>query len=203
MTIHASAVAGDVAATKALLAGSRLLASQEGGPHRWEPLLYLAYSTIDDRAPGRSHLEVARLLLDAGADPNAGYLWEGLPSPYTALTGALSGRHRQAMELARLLLERGADANDSQTLYELGLDEAGDQVEALVLLLDFGLGRGDGGPWPARLAPAHPTPAQLVEDEPIKAAARDWPQRASLVLEHGVDVHGRGTNHPIFERLSP
>ena len=31
----------------------------------------------------------------AGADPAAGYLWEGLPSPYTALTGALTSGHAE------------------------------------------------------------------------------------------------------------
>jgi len=58
--------------------------------------------------------------------------------------------------------------------------------------------------WQARLGPAHPTPTQLVEDELIKAAASDWPRRASLLLERvpSVDVHGRGTGHPIFEGLT-
>ena len=35
----------------------------------------------------RNQIEIARLLLAHGADPNAGYLWQGLPSPFTALTG--------------------------------------------------------------------------------------------------------------------
>lgn len=201
-SIHAAAAIGDVAATCALLGEDPSLSGQDGGLHRWAPLLYLAYSTIDDRAPGRSHLEVARLLLDAGADPSAGYLWEGLPSPYTALTGALTSAHAQAIELGRLLLERGADANDSQALYELGVDATGDDIEALALLFEFGLGRGDGGVWHARLGPAHATPAQLVHDELIKAAASNWPRRAGLVLDHGVDLDGKGASHPIFEGLT-
>ena len=144
------------------------------------------------------HVEVARRLLDSGADPTAGYLWEGLPSPYTALTGALSSAHSQPIDLARLLLERGADANDSQALYELG-SAADDDTDALELLYEFGLGTGTGGIWHTRLAPLHPTPSQLVEDELIKAAAWNRPRRAQVVLRNPVDLGGRGTDHPMFE----
>ena len=75
--------------------------------------------------PGRSAVAVARLLLEHGADPNAGYLWEGLIPPFTALTGALGGggtipKHPEELALARLLLEAGADANDGQALYNQG-----------------------------------------------------------------------------------
>ena len=60
-----------------------------------------------------------------GADPNAGYLWEGLIPPFTALTGALGGggtipKHPEELALARLLLQAGADANDGQALYNQG-----------------------------------------------------------------------------------
>jgi ankyrin repeat protein len=195
-SIHAAAAAGDVAAVRDWLGRDEGAVSREGGPHRWEPLLYLAYSAVDDRVPGRSHLETARLLLDAGADPAAGYLWEGLPSPYTALTGVLTSGHAEPIALARLLLERGADPNDSQALYELG---GTDDTDALALLFEFGLGTGDGGVWHARLAPHHDSPAELVEEELIKAAACNWPRRARLILSHQVDPAGLGTRHPIHE----
>jgi hypothetical protein len=155
-----------VAATRQLLRADPGLANRQGGPHRWEPLLYVAYSRIDNTAPGHSTLEVARLLLDHGADPNAGYPWEGLTSPFTVLTGAF-GRgegaappHQYRMELARLLLDAGADPNDSQTLYNCGLWHDGD--DHLRLLVRYGLGRGDGGVWRQRLGHTHPTPAQLL-----------------------------------------
>ena len=96
----------------------------KGGPLHWEPLLYASYSRIDEAGSDRSTLDVARLLLAHGADPNAGFLWGGLYA-FTALTGAFGEGedgvnqpphpHRDA--LARLLLDARADPNDSQTLY--------------------------------------------------------------------------------------
>jgi len=125
-SIHTMAAVGDVAATRALLAADPSQARLEGGPFAWEPLLYLTYSRLDSPRLRHSTLDVARLLLGRGADPDAGYLWEGLTSPFTALTGAFGGGedavnqppHQHAMELARLLLEAGADPNDSQALYK-------------------------------------------------------------------------------------
>lgn len=199
-SIHVAAAVGDVAAARALLAADPGCAAVEGGPHRWEPLLYLAYSMIDDRVDGRSHLEVARLLLAAGADPNAGYLWTGLTWPYTVLTGALSSSHSHPLDLARLLLKAGAEANDAQLTYELL--GSGDETEVHELLYEFGFGRGRGGVWHRRLGSALATPAQLAENELVVAAANGWPRRLSVVLDHPVNVEGIGTNHPVLEGLT-
>ena len=66
-------------------------ASRVGRPLRWEPMLYLSYAArcrLDDgRRRGRSRGCCWR----HGADPNVGYLWEGLIPPFTAPTGALGG----------------------------------------------------------------------------------------------------------------
>jgi hypothetical protein len=201
--IYASAAAGEHEHVAELLRADASLAGRQGGPFGWEPLLYACYSRIALR-PGRSTLEVARRLLAAGADPSAGYLWSGMPSPFTALTGAF-GRgegappaHPQAMELATLLLEAGADANDSQALYNCGLQSPPDDDGYLRLLLRYGLGTGNGGPWHQRLAPAHPSPRQLLDDELIKAVSKDLPDRVILLLEHGADPAGLGTAHPVF-----
>ncbi|MGW6197387.1 ankyrin repeat domain-containing protein [Kribbella sp. NPDC055110] len=176
-------------------------ASTEGGPYRWEPLLYLTYNRLD--APNQ--VEIARLLLENGADPNAGYLWQGMPSPFTALTGVF-GRgegdqppHAQRVELARLLLAAGADPNDSQTMYNCGpgCPPPYDDVH-LELLLEYGLGRGDGGPWHQRMTTAHPTPQQLLEDELVFASSAGLLRRAELVLAQGTDPEGVGTRHPVF-----
>lgn len=197
-SIYVSAAAGEYAHVSALLAADPALAGRPGGPLRWEPLLYACYARVGPR-PGRSTLEVARRLLAAGADPNAGYLRAGLPSPFTALTGAL-GRgegappaHPQAMELATLLLEAGADANDSQALDNCGLQSPPDDDGYLRLLLRFGLGQGSGGPWHKRLAPVHPSPRALLDQELIKAVREDQPDRVRLLLAHGADPAGPGT----------
>jgi hypothetical protein len=196
--IYTKVVAGELDAVREELP---LRANEEGGPYRWEPLLYLAYSRLD--APHQ--VEIARLLLEHGADPNAGYLWQGLPSPFTALTGVF-GRgegdqppHRDRVELARLLLDAGADPNDSQTMYNCGpgCGPPWDETH-LELLLEYGLGRGDGGPWHARLTTAHPTPRQLLEDELVFAAHQGLLRRAELVLAQGTDPEGKGTEHPAF-----
>jgi ankyrin repeat protein len=204
--IHNAAAVGDVEAARSLLECDPSSARAQGGPFDWEPLVYLAYSRIDDSPPGRSSVKVAQLLLDAGADPNAGYLWEGLSPPFTVLTGAFgSGQsdpteHPHALALARLLLERGADPNDSQTLY----NRAGDPSDGwLELLLEFGLGTGDGGRWHKLLAPTHETPNHMLEDLLKAAAGAGLTRRVALLLARGVDPNGHGTGHPIYEGRSP
>jgi hypothetical protein len=121
--IYTAAAVGDIAAAQELLAADSGCTRRPGGPFAWEPLLYLSYSRLPAPAAGRSAVETARLLLDHGADPNAGYLWEGLVPPFTALTGVFghgeqgAPPHPEETALARLLLERGANPNDDQTLY--------------------------------------------------------------------------------------
>jgi hypothetical protein len=201
--IFAMVVAGDVGAVRAELNRSPERARLEGGPFRWEPLLYLTYSRLEV-AP-EAPLEIARLLLEHGADPNAGFLWAGLPSPFTALTGAF-GRgegdqppHQSRLELARLLLEAGADPNDSQTMYNCGPGcPSPYDDDHLRMLLEFGLGQGDGGPWHRRLTVAHPTPRDLLEDELVFASSAGLADRVRLVLAAGVYPEGRGTEHPVF-----
>lgn len=173
--VFTTAATGSYEALDDLLTEEPDLAVRQGGPFAWEPLLYLSYARL--RAPGR-WVESARLLLECGADPNSGYLWEGLTSPFTALTGAFGGgerdepAHPQALELARLLLRSGADPNDSQSPYNRGLgDEVfTDDTTHLELLLEHGLGSGNGGPWRARLGPVLHSPRQLLRDELSTAA---------------------------------
>jgi ankyrin repeat protein len=195
---------GDVAAARRLLAADPALARAEGGPYRWEPLLYLAYGRIDSTAPGHDTLAVARLLLDAGADPDAGFLWES-EYPFTALTGAFGngegGPHRQpphqhALALARLLLEAGADPDDSQTLYNCQWNPDDDHIE---LLIEHGLGRGDRTVWATRLGLDHPTPQELVEEDLRRAAEKGRVHAVQLLLGVVDDPDGLGTDHPLRE----
>lgn len=199
--IWTMAAAGEVDAARELLAADPSLARRPGGPHRWEPLLYAAYSRVA-LDPGRSRLGVARLLLDHGADPDAGYLWEGLPSPFTALTGALGGGedavnqppHPDGEAFAALLLERGADPNDNQGLYNRMFDPSDHHLE---LLLAHGLGRGDGGPWRRRLPDAAESIAAMLAMQLQWAAEHDLVDRARLLLGTGLDPDAQ-SGHPAF-----
>jgi ankyrin repeat protein len=197
-TIHTAAAVGDIAAARSLLAADGSLANQEGGPHGWPPLLYLAFSRLNSTESGHSTLEVARLLLAHGADPDAGYVPEDGPTPVTALSGAFHGRtdpvnqpaHQYSGPLARLLLDAGADPNDAQAVANACFyphDETG-----LPLLLEHGLGRPSSGPWRARLGDLLPTPARLVQDELRYAAQWDLRGRVRLLLrrcaEAGIDI---------------
>jgi ketosteroid isomerase-like protein len=205
-SIHTIAATGEVDAAHELLDRDPSQASLVGGPHGWEPLLYLTFSRVP-LGPGRSAVAVARLLLEHGADPNAGYLWEGLVPPFTALTGALGGggmmpKHPEELALARLLLEVGADANDGQALYNRGW--GGDEDEDwLELLLEFGLGSGGGGPWRRLLGERQDSPQAMMEDLLMAAAHHGLTERVRRLLARGVDPEGRGSRHPIYQGRSP
>ena len=189
-SVYAAAAAADPEALAGLLSAEPTLARHEGGPYGWEPLLYLVYARHNRSISEGDTLTTARLLLDRGADPNAGYLWHGLTTPFTALCGALGNgegdqpEHTHAFALARLLLDAGADPNDAQALYNRQF-VADDRH--LVLLLEYGLGRGDGGPWRARLGPTTDAPVELVRRQLWWAIVHDMRDRVRLLIEHGAD----------------
>ena len=94
------------------LAARLQAASEPTGPNGWEPLLYACFSRLLRGDPARAAgiREVVRLLLGAGADPNAAYV-EG-EWLQVALYGAagIAGD----VELTRMLLEAGADPTDQR-----------------------------------------------------------------------------------------
>lgn len=194
--IWTAAATNDLGATTRLLAADHTLAVRQGGPFGWCPLFYLAYSRFGaSEVPAERVLGIARLLLGAGADPNEGYLWHGLPTPFTLLTGVFGHGelgpgnqppHPQATMLARMLLDAGADPNDGQALYNRMFEPDNDHLE---LLLEYGLGRGDGGPWKARLGHELATPPEMLRGGLDWAVAHDQLARVRLLTQHGVDIH--------------
>lgn len=195
--VFTMAVTGRTAELRVVLSEDADAANQLGGPYDWPPLLYLASGRVSD---GPSALAAAQLLLDAGADPNAGYLWHGMASPFTLLTCVLGGGeqdqppHPAAIEIARLLLERGADPNDNQALYNRWFRPENDHLE---LLFEYGLGTDRPSIWRERLGTSYPSPEQMLGEQLRWAADHGFTERVRLLLDHGVDPENRGY-HPVY-----
>jgi uncharacterized protein len=122
--LYIAAASGNLAEVERRLAADPAAATRKGGPLDWEPLLYVAYA----RLPGgeRNVLDLARTLLDHGANPNAQFD-DGWGNPFKVLTGVIGQGegdkppHPRVNELALLLIERGADPYDSQALYNTSI----------------------------------------------------------------------------------
>jgi hypothetical protein len=184
-----AAAAGDLTAVTQGLNDDPGDARRPTGPYRWSPLLYLTYARA--QPPDSQAVACAERLLEAGADPNDGRLWHGLPTPFTALTGVFGSgtdeqpAHPDATRLARVLLEAGADPNDGQALYNRMFGADDDHLE---LLLEFGLGRGDGGPWHRRPGARVDPPVTMIRSLLAWAITHDQRDRVRLLARHGVDL---------------
>jgi len=196
-SIAAAAAAADPAAIVDHLAADPRAGNRLTGPHRWAPLMYLAYSRAHSAGePADRFVRSAEALIAAGADVNAGYLWRGLPTPFTVLTGVFGEgeqgagrqpRHPHAGVLARLLLTGGADPNDGQVLYNRMFRPDNSHLE---LLFEFGLGRGDGGPWRRLLGDATESPAEMLARQLGWAIDRGFHDRLELLIRHGINLTG-------------
>lgn len=191
---YVAAACADVSALQRLLSADPGLARRRGGPHHWPPIAYLAYARHDPKLDPDAAVATARLLLEAGADPNTGFFWHGLPFAFTLLTGVFGQgelgprrrpRHPAEAGLARLLLTAGADPNDAQGLYNRQFQPENDHLE---VLLEFGLGTGDGGPWRARVGDRVPSPAELVSSQLAWAVTHGMVERVRLLADHGADL---------------
>jgi ankyrin repeat protein len=132
-SIHTAVVCGDLEEVRRILKERPGAATEPGGPLRkralrereklWTPLLHLCYGRLPTPAAAGDAVEIARLLLDHGADPNDYFEVGSHPCRYTALCGAAgegeddAPPHPRRDELARLLLERGAEPYDIQLFY--------------------------------------------------------------------------------------
>jgi Ankyrin repeats (many copies) len=194
--VWAAAAAADPDALTRHLAQRPGLAAAGGGPFGWEPLMYLCYSRAPLDRNQDETLAAATLLLDAGGDPNAGYLWCGMSTPFTALTGVFGEgeqgprrqpRHPFAPALATLLLERGAHPVDQQTLYNRMFRSDNSHLE---LLFAHGLADAAPGSWERRLGEAMETRAQMWRRQIGWAAEHGFVDRLDLLGGHGIDVGG-------------
>ena len=174
-SIFAAAVLGDADGIRHFLDRDAATAVAAGGPHGWDALTYLCFSRYLrlDRARSEGFVHAAVLLLDAGANPNTGWVDQShqpRPEWESAIYGAAGIAHHAG--LTKLLLERGADPNDEETPYHAG--ETHDN-RALRVLVESG---------------------KLNRDSLATILLRkaDWHDHAAILwlLELGVDPNHRG-----------
>ncbi|MDB5211717.1 MAG: ankyrin repeat-containing protein [Sediminibacterium sp.] len=118
--IYTAAILGESGTVKKFLAEDPASATQKGGPRNWDALTYLCFSRYlrldKDRSEGFEL--TAKILLDAGADANAGfYENDHHPKPEwePVLYGAAGVAHHAGV--TGLLVAHGADPNDVEVAY--------------------------------------------------------------------------------------
>ena len=201
--IWVASATGEVEAVRGFIEEDASSANARGGTRHWEPLLYLCFSRLLRTDPSRASamVEIAKLLLERGADPNVYWIdsGEATGAKETPVYGAAGVANN--VELARLLIDAGADPNDGETPYHmvehdgvpcadfvfpklvdphrgtaLGHKLDYDDLPGLRKMLELG---GD---------PDGPTPFHYY---PIHSAV--WRGRSKpffdLLLEHGADVN--------------
>jgi ankyrin repeat protein len=133
-----SCVTGEIDAVKRRLHQDPGLATRELGPRAWQPLVYVAYSTLAKRRDARAERisQVGALLLEHGASPNSGYVAQlpGETRTFPVLFGCIHVSDNLA--LAKRLLDAGADPNDDESLYH-AVERF--STDALDLLHGYGL----------------------------------------------------------------
>jgi ankyrin repeat protein len=210
--LYTELVLGDASAVHARLEKDPEAAARKGGVQGWEPLLYVCHTCMHRDARAQEGLvNIARELLERGANPNAEYNWNWHRElPRTALWGALCAMHQ--LPLAELLLQHGANPTDGVSIH---ISAGGGNLESLELLHRYGVdanGITDGVPplryilgWATNDAPrvagvrwlldhgADPNlPWKEIGDAPIHIAAQRWDvAMVELLVQHGADIHQR------------
>jgi ankyrin repeat protein len=209
--IRVAAVLGDTPRLAEMLARDPGAAVRPDDQAGWPPLLFVCSSRWHQIEPSRSAglVEAARLLLDAGADPNTAVGRSARAGHCSALYAAAGLANHPV--LAGLLLERGADPDTPSALYhaafhrdhaclrlllEHGARDEGTytlgaaisvaDTEAVRLLLDAGV--DPRAPIPAdALAEADDQDAAIA---PVRAAIqwRGDAEMIELLLTHGADA---------------
>lgn len=210
--IFCAVACGHLEATREFLARDPSLANAAGGPRDWTPLLYLAAARLEQPEATTNAVEIARVLLDAGADPNAFYPGGGSAIRYTVLTCVLgrgeeaSPPHPRERELAALLLDAGAEPLDTQVLYNVFADHASrrmltdDITWLLDLMYEHSVRRGDALRWrdPSLdlldIGGYGPGAFYLLK----AAVDRGLPRLADWVLAHGGDPNVRPRNPTLY-----
>jgi ankyrin repeat protein len=131
--IHTASITGDADAVRQFLADDPKNATAVSAPYGGNALVYLCLSKYLRLNKDKSNdfIAAATALLDAGADPNSGFLSNGqYPEFESALYGAAGVAHDAA--LTKLLLARGAEPNDEEAVYHSPETYDNDAMKALV-----------------------------------------------------------------------
>jgi ankyrin repeat protein len=201
-SIHTAVVAGDVETVRGFLARDPKLVDDRSWLDRWTPLLRLGYARLPTDAARTNAIEIARLLLDAGADPNA--RWSDGENGFSVLTGVIGGGeggqspHPQAEAFARLLIERGADPLDGQALYNTSL--GADDTFWLELMWSECEKRGQAERWSKPVHELGRPPLEYL----IGNAVPRHPKRVAWLLAHGAraDAVNAYSKQPVVEHAA-
>jgi ankyrin repeat protein len=191
-SIHTAVAAHDLDAVRSWLAKNPALANDRSTFDGWTPLSRLTYARLPIERLTSHALQIATVLLDAGASPDAGW---PRAAEFTPLVGVIGGGehgqapHPRAEDFARLLIARDADPFPAQALYNTSLGE--DSTFWLDFLWSACETRGQTGKWTG------PSPGALGGEGIPSALAyllgNAVPRhllRSRWLLEHGADARG-------------
>jgi len=210
-SLHVAAVLGLEAEVRRQLSEDGSQVAVRAGDPPGDPLLWLCHSPFHGTERDDGLAAAARVLLDAGANPNARDAGKyALPALY-----GVTGR-RNVPRIAELLLKAGADPTDGESVFHAAENH---HEEALELLLRFGVdvnANGDWGNtplyfllryWDIGLAPERLPGLRWLLDHGADPNVLCGPERESslhvaarrgqpseivrLLLGHGADVHIR------------
>jgi uncharacterized protein len=194
LDLFTAVAAGNLAEVNRRLAADPSAASRAGGPLNWPPLLYLTYM----RLPGSAtqSVEIARALLDRGADANSSWNDGSSNVAFKALTGVIAlgegvqPTHERADELVDLLIEQGADPCDSHAFYNTSIFE--DDVHWLDVLWSHSERRGVTNTWRevSKQRIGGHRGMSPIDFMLSLAVSRNHLQRAEWLLEHGANANG-------------
>lgn len=189
--LYTAVATGNLAEVERSLAADPAAATRKGGPLDWEPLLYLAYARLP--GGGDHALDIARLLLDRGANPNASFN-DGWDNSFTVLTGVIGEgegakpTHPQARELALLLIERGTSPYDFQALYNTSITH--DSTVWLDFLWDQCEQRDRLAAWREISVTIGSNKLRALDYLLGNAVAYNHLARAEWLLQHGANADG-------------
>ncbi|SEW45940.1 Ankyrin repeat [Cognatiyoonia koreensis] len=195
-SVHTAAAVGDVEALREMVAEDPRSVDRKGGPFQWTPLMYAAYA----RLPYVSTYPAGQVLLDAGADPNAHYMWGGTYR-FSVLTGIFGDgeggkarlpEHPEMVRFARAVLDKGANPNDSQGAYNRCFSPDNTHLE---LMLEYGLKDSDPSDWWLTEPDRNPADHRTMHFQLIIALRWGYADRARLLIDHGVDINSPDNNY--------